>query len=192
MMGRCTRMRMDSHGAGASRRQAQHTIRRREASACGARFGNGASASSDRAEPIRIGWTEDWTRARLKNMFSASDWLVEGRGVRRSPPRSPPVATATTRSECLGCRRIAANTLQEHLIATLTAPRLHECSISHRMTSLPSAPASNPFLRQCLVVDLRSTSRRHVLKACPASPPSCIPPLTTNHLLCPPKTRSSR
>ena len=39
-------------------------------------------------------------------MFSASDWLVEGRGVRRSPP----VATATG-----GSRR---------------TPRLHECSIS--------------------------------------------------------------
>ena len=99
---------------------------------------------SDRSMEVNPAAPSSLSRARLKNMFSAFDWLVEGRGVRR------PVATATTRSECLWCRRIAANTLQEHLIATLTAPRLHECSISHRMTSLPSAPASNPFLRQCL------------------------------------------
>ena len=66
----------------------------------------------------------------------------------RAHPRSLPLQA---RSECLGGRRIAATTLQEHLIATLTAPRLHEGSISHRMTSLPSAPASNPFLRPCRV-----------------------------------------
>ena len=67
----------------------------------------------------------------------------------RAHPRS---LLLRARSECLGGRRIAATTLQEHLIATLTAPRLHEGSISHRMTSLPSAPASNPFLKQSLDV----------------------------------------
>ena len=76
---------------------------------------------------------------------------VSRTGASVAHPRSLPLQA---RSKCLGGSRIAATTLQEPLIATLTAPRLHEGSISHRMTSRPSAPASNLFLRPCLISTL--------------------------------------